>query len=341
MNILITGSAGFIGYHLVLKLSKKYKNTKIYGIDSLNNYYSKKLKRDRIINLKKNLKKRFIFKKINISDQKKINKLFKDKRFHTVINLAAQAGVRNSFKNPNEYFDTNLKGFFNVLNASRLYGVKHLISASTSSVYGINDISKFDIKDPVGHPTQFYAATKRANELMGHAYSTVYNLPTTFLRFFTVYGPWGRPDMALFLFVKNILKNKPIQVFNYGNHARDFTYVDDIVEGISILIKKIPKGNKYWSGKKLNQSESKAPFKILNLGNGTKVALMDYIKEIEKKLNKKAKINFKNLQKGDIPVSLSKLKSTKNYIKYKPKVNIKKGISLFIDWYKKYYSISK
>ena len=339
MNILITGAAGFIGYHTTLKIHQKFKSIKIYGIDSINNYYSPKLKRDRIKNLKKKCNNKFIFYKLNIANKKKIYDLFKKHKFHTVVNLAAQAVVRHSLKNPDIYFETNLKGFYNIIEACKNFKVKHLISASTSSVYGDNHISKFDVNFATGHPTQFYAATKRSNELIGHAYSSLYNIPITFLRFFTVYGPWGRPDMALFLFVKNILKGKPINVYNHGNHSRDFTYVGDIVNAISNLIYKIPTGNKKWNAKSLNQSESLAPFKILNLGNGKKIKLMEFIREIENQLGKKAKINFMEFQKGDISSSLSKLSQTKKYINYKAKTNIKKGISLFISWYRKYYLI--
>tara|TARA_B100002052_G_scaffold165878_1_gene151079 strand:- start:756 stop:1781 length:1026 start_codon:yes stop_codon:yes gene_type:complete len=341
MKILITGAAGFIGYHTVLKVLSKKKNIQIVGIDSVNSYYSRKLKLARIKNLKKKFKKKFIFKKINISDKKNIFKIFKTSKFHTVINLAAQAGVRYSLKNPDAYFKSNLKGFYNILEASKNFKVRHLISASSSSVYGINDFSKFSNKIATGHPIQLYAATKRSNELMGHAYSHLYKLPTTFIRFFTVYGPWGRPDMSLFLFVKNILNNKPIYVFNKGKHSRDFTYVQDIVEGINKVIKKIPKANKNWNSKILDQSTSRAPFKILNLGNGRRIKLMKYIKLIEKNLNKKAIIIYKNIQKGDIKDTLSDLKDTKKYISYKPKIKVEEGIRRFIEWYKSYYKIRK
>ena len=337
MKILITGAAGFIGYHTVKKILYKNSNLKVVGIDSMNNYYSSKLKADRIKDLKKRFKKKFIFEKVNICNKKKIIKLFKKNNFHTVINLAAQAGVRYSLTNPEAYFDTNLKGFFNILEVSKTFKVKHLISASTSSVYGANKVSRFNAKMPVGHPIQFYAATKRSNEIIGHAYSHIYKLPITFLRFFTVYGPWGRPDMALFLFVKNISANKPINVFNFGKHSRDFTYVDDIVSGIFKVINKIPKINKKWDSKKLDQSSSLAPFKILNLGSGKRISLMKYINVIEKQLGKKATIKYFKMQTGDIQDSLSDIKETKKYINFKPKIGIEKGIRNFINWYKNYY----
>ncbi len=339
MKMLITGAAGFIGYHTVLKILSNKKNLQVVGIDSVNNYYSRELKLARIKNLKNKFKKNFIFKKINISDKKKIFNLFKKSKFHTVINLAAQAGVRYSLENPDAYFKSNLKGFYNLLEASKINKVKHLISASSSSVYGINDFSKFSNTVATGHPIQLYAATKRSNELMGHAYSHLYKLPTTFIRLFTVYGPWGRPDMSLFLFVKNILNNKPIYVFNNGKHSRDFTYVEDIVEGISKVTKKIPKGNKKWNSKLLDQSNSIAPFKIINLGSGRKIKLMKYIKIIEKILNKKANVVFQIIQKGDIKDTLSDLKDTKKYISYKPKIKVEEGIRRFIEWYKSYYKI--
>tara|TARA_A100000164_G_C21843819_1_gene741449 strand:+ start:293 stop:1315 length:1023 start_codon:yes stop_codon:yes gene_type:complete len=339
MKMLITGAAGFIGYHTVLKILSNKKNLQVVGIDSVNNYYSRELKLARIKNLKNKFKKNFIFKKINISDKKKIFNLFKKSKFHTVINLAAQAGVRYSLENPDAYFKSNLKGFYNLLEASKINKVKHLISASSSSVYGINDFSKFSNTVATGHPIQLYAATKRSNELMGHAYSHLYKLPTTFIRLFTVYGPWGRPDMSLFLFVKNILNNKPIYVFNNGKHSRDFTYVEDIVEGINKVTKKIPKGNKKWNSKLLDQSNSIAPFKIINLGSGRKIKLMKYIKIIEKILNKKANVVFQIIQKGDIKDTLSDLKDTKKYISYKPKIKVEEGIRRFIEWYKSYYKI--
>ena len=337
MKILITGAAGFIGYHAIKIILSKNPEFKIIGIDSINNYYSQKLKIDRIKDLKKKYKKNFVFKRINICNKKKLNKLFKKSKFHTVINLAAQAGVRYSLKNPEAYFENNLKGFFNILEASRTFKIKHLISASTSSVYGDNDISTFNVKKPADHPIQFYAATKRSNEIIGHAYSYINKLPITFLRFFTVYGPWGRPDMSLFLFVKNILQNKPINVYNFGKHSRDFTYIDDIVNGIQKVVKKIPKKDKKWNPKKPDQSSSTAPFKILNLGNGKRINLLRYIKVIERNLGKKAIIKFSKMQQGDIQDTLSDIKETQRYINFKPKTSLENGISIFVKWYKNYY----
>ena len=337
MKILITGAAGFIGYHTIKIILSTNPEFKIIGIDSINNYYSQKLKIDRIKDLKRHHKKNFVFKRINICNKKKLNELFKKSKFHTVVNLAAQAGVRYSLKNPEAYFENNLKGFFNILEASRIFKIKHLISASTSSVYGDNDVSTFNVKKPADHPIQFYAATKRSNEIIGHAYSYINKLPITFLRFFTVYGPWGRPDMSLFLFVKNILQNKPINVYNFGKHSRDFTYIDDIVNGIQKVVKKIPKKDKKWNPKKPDQSSSTAPFKILNLGNGKRISLLKYIKVIEKNLDKKAIIKFSKMQQGDIQDTLSDIKETRKYINFKPKTSLESGINIFVKWYKNYY----
>ena len=266
-KILITGVAGFIGFHLSKRLLKNTKH-QIIGIDNINNYYSVKLKKNRLKKLKEISKDIYRFYKIDICDKKKIKKLFLENKFQKVIHLAAQAGVRQVFNNPDVYFDNNIQGFYNILNNSRITKVKHLIAASTSSVYGANKKLPFNVDLPANHPTQFYAASKRSNEIMAHSYSHMFNMPITLIRFFTAYGPWGRPDMALYLFVKNILANKKIKVFNKGNHSRDFTYIDDIIKGIHLCINKIPKKNKKWKDLKNNQSTSEAPFKILNLGNG-------------------------------------------------------------------------
>ncbi len=331
--ILITGVAGFIGFSLALKLLKKGK--KVIGIDNINSYYSKKIKLDRLRLLKKNRK--FYFLKSDIKNKKKISIIFKKYRFETVYHLAAQAGVRHSIKKPEDYVSNNLVGFFNIMDCSRLNNVKHFIFASTSSVYGLNKKLPYEEKDPVNHPSQFYASTKRANELMAHSYSSIYGLNCTGVRFFTVYGPWGRPDMALFKFVKNILSNKPIQIFNYGKHYRDFSYIDDVVNCLILIKKKYPKINIKF--KNYNPSESSVPFQILNIGNEKKVKLMDYIKAIEECLGVQAKKNYHKLQLGDIPLSYSKMNNTKKLINYKFKVNYKVGVKKFIIWFKKYYKI--
>jgi UDP-glucuronate 4-epimerase len=339
MNILITGAAGFIGYHVTKKLIKK-KNFRIFGVDSLNNYYDVNLKKARLKSLYKlNKNKNFFFKKLNLNNSKLTRKIFVSKKIDVVINLAAQAGVRYSIKNPRSYFDNNILVFFNLISFCKEFKVKHLISASTSSVYGASVRMPFKASyNPANHPIQFYAATKKCNEIMAHSYSCIYNLPITIVRFFTVYGPWGRPDMSLFCFVKNIINKKEIKIFNRGNHSRDFTYIDDVVNGICLLIKKKPKKNRKWNAKE-DLSSSLSPFKIVNLGNGKKVRLLKYVKIIEKILKIKAKIKFFKMQKGDIKDTNADIKETQKYINYKPKINIYEGVSKFIYWYKSFYKI--
>ena len=319
MTILITGSAGFIGYHVTKKILNK--NIKVIGIDNINNYYDINLKKNRIKDLKKN--KKFFFYKVDLSNYKKLDNIVKNKKVKIIIHLAAQAGVRYSIKNPRIYFKSNLEGFFNILEISRHNNIKHLIYASTSSVYG--DSKKFPLSEinRTDQPLSFYAATKKSNEVMAHSYSYIYKLPCTGVRFFTVYGPFGRPDMALFKFTKNILNNHPIELYNKGNHFRDFTYVDDIVDGIYSLIKK--------------QSKKSIPYEIFNIGNGAPKKLLDYLKHIEKNLNKISKTKKLPLQTGDIVKTHSNINKLKKYTGYKPKTNIKIGISRFIEWYKDYY----
>ena len=322
MNILITGSAGFIGYHLAIKILKT--KASVIGIDNVNNYYDTNIKRDRIKKLKQN--KKFIFYKIDLSEYKKLNNLVKKYNIKIIIHLAAQAGVRYSIEQPRAYFKSNLEGFFNVLEISRHNKIKHLIYASTSSVYG--DSKKFPLSEEnsTDFPLSFYAATKKSNEVMAHSYSYIYKLPCTGVRFFTVYGPFGRPDMALFKFTKNIINNKSIELYNHGNHLRDFTYVDDIVEGIYSLIKK--------------QSKKSIPYEIFNIGNGNPKKLLDYLKNIEKNLKISPKIKNLPLQIGDIIKTHSNINKLKKYTGYKPKTNINTGISKFIEWYKDYYKIN-
>ncbi len=330
-KILITGSAGFIGFSLARSfLESGYE---IIGIDNINNYYSVKLKKDRLSILKKF--KKFKFYKIDIRNKKKLLSFFKKKKIDIIYHLAAQAGVRHSLNHPEDYASNNLIGFFNVIECSRLINVKHFVFASTSSVYGLNKKLPFSEIDPVNHPSQFYAATKRSNELMAHSYSCIYGLKCTGVRFFTVYGPWGRPDMALFKFVKSALEKKPIDIFNYGKHVRDFSYIDDVVECLKKIKNKYPKKNKYINS--LNPSKSTASFQILNIGNQKKVKLMDYIKQIEKNLNLKIIKNFLDLQQGDIPKSYSKMVNTKELINYKFKTDYQKGVSKFISWFTEYF----
>tara|TARA_Y100000816_G_C26065218_1_gene559774 strand:+ start:432 stop:1451 length:1020 start_codon:yes stop_codon:yes gene_type:complete len=331
--ILITGVAGFIGFHLSRKLIDN--NFKVIGIDNINNYYGKKIKFDRLKILSNFKKKNFVFFKKDLKDKNSLNKIFKSYKIQYVVNLAAQAGVRYSLKNPQAYIDSNIQGFFNILDLSRKYEVKHFIYASTSSVYGMNKKIPFAEKDHVNHPLQLYASTKRSNELIAHAYSNLYNLPTTGLRFFTVYGPWGRPDMALFIFVKKILENKSINIFNYGNHVRDFTYIDDIVDGIKKIIFKIPKKNSL--NKVTFPNKSTSPFRILNIGNGKPIKLKDFINEIEKNLGKRAKKKYLPLQKGDVIGTHSNINEINKLTKYKPKYSYKLGIKKFINWYLDYY----
>lgn len=334
--VFITGCAGFIGFHLTNRLLKK--KYVVVGIDNINNYYSTKLKKHRIKEIKKNDKdKNFNFYRCNLKNYNKQKKLFKKYQPNYVINLAAQAGVRYSIENPMAYVDSNLVGFTNILELCRHFNVKHLIYASTSSVYGASKKHPYNENDIASHPVAFYGATKRANELMAHSYSYLYKLPTTGLRFFTVYGPWGRPDMALFKFIQNIIKKKPINVFNRGKHTRDFTYVDDIVESIILLINKAPKTKKNFLFN--DPSESSAPYRILNIGNNKPVKLMKYIKEIEAQLKIKANIKFLPMQKGDIETTFASNKKLVKITGYTPKTSISMGISKFIKWFLAYYKI--
>jgi len=336
MKILITGAAGFIGFHVAQKLLEN-NNNKIIGIDNLNKYYDPNLKIERLKILKKS--KNFFFKKIDITNKNKLILFLKNKKIDYIIHLAAQAGVRHSLKFPQDYVDSNIIGFFNILEFSRLIKVKHLLFASTSSVYGLNENFPFKENKVADHPIQFYAATKKSNEIMAHSYSYLYNLPITGCRFFTVYGPWGRPDMALFKFTKNILNNKKIEVFNYGNHSRDFTYCDDLALIIKKLVFKIPKKNRKFNKKNPEPGASPGPFQILNISSGKRVKLISFIKELEKQLKIKAKINLRPLQTGDIKDTLSSKYKIKKYISFPEPTNYKKGIEKFILWYKSYHHI--
>ena len=346
-KILITGTAGFIGFHLVSILLNE--NYNIYGIDNINDYYDINLKysrlkihginRDKIeerklIKSESNLNYSFI--KANLEDFDFIVNFMKEHNFDYVINLAAQAGVRYSIENPREYTKSNIEGFLSVLEGSKISNVKHLIYASTSSVYGLNSKMPLTEDQPTEHPISFYAATKKANEMMAHSYSHLFKLPTTGLRFFTVYGPWGRPDMALFLFTKAIDENNPINVFNHGKMIRDFTYVNDIVECIKRLIPKPPEINKNWDSKFPTTNFSSAPYRIFNIGNSNPVPLINYIYAIEKELNKKAECIYIEMQPGDVPETHADVTDLENYINFKPSTNINDGISFFVSWYKKW-----
>jgi UDP-glucuronate 4-epimerase len=335
-KILVTGVAGFIGFHVSKSLLDK--GIDVWGIDNLNSYYDVSLKVSRLDYLKhlsNSSPGKFCFEKIDISDKFLLDNYFNKNTFDSVIHLAAQAGVRHSIDCPEDYVASNLLGFFNILENSRVSGIKHLVYASTSSVYGANEVIPFAEKSVSDKPLQFYAATKRANELMAHSYSALHNLPTSGLRFFTVYGPYGRPDMALFKFTKNILENKPIDIFNNGDHARDFTYIDDIVEGILKVHSNPPKKQKSSNG----MDTYDPPFRVLNIGNGCPVNLESFINEIENNLKTKAIRNYIEFQIGDIHTTYADTTELQNLTGFKPSTNIKDGIRNFIDWYRDYYHI--
>jgi len=339
MKTLITGAAGFIGFHLALRLLENKEE--LICIDNLNSYYDHNLKKSRLNILKKVAKEKnlnFYFFKANLEDKDEIYEIFKSCLPNRVINLAAQAGVRYSIENPNSYLQSNIVGFGNILEFCKKFKVEHLIYASSSSVYGGNKKRPFSEVDSVDHPVSIYAASKRANELMAHSYSHLFNLPTTGLRFFTVYGPWGRPDMALFLFTKAILSNEPIKVFNHGKMERAFTYVDDIIESIMRLLEKKPSENSNYNYQDLKPNNSWAPYKIFNIGNSKATPLLEYINEIEHNLGKKALKEFLPLQPGDVPATSTDTEELENWIDYKPKISIKEGVKNFIEWYLDYYN---
>jgi len=336
-RVLITGAAGFIGFHLSKKLCAAGYD--VTGIDNLNDYYEVSLKESRLDNLK--ALPNFSFYKIDLQDKSAIDHLFSVRQFDYVVNLAAQAGVRYSITNPYAYIESNITGFLNILEACRHHPVKHLVYASSSSVYGANRKMPFSVHDNVDHPLAIYAVTKKSNELMAHSYSHLYNIPTTGLRFFTVYGPYGRPDMALFLFTKAILEGKPIDVFNNGKMKRDFTYVDDIAEGITRLLPTVPKGNPAWNGENPDPASSFAPYRIYNIGNNKPVELIHFIEVLESKLGKVAVKNFLPMQDGDVPETFANIDDLMNDVGFKPSTPMEVGIGNFVDWYKEYYKIAK
>ena len=335
-NILITGAAGFIGYHLSNRLLNK--GYKVTGIDNLNTYYEPQLKQDRLNKLK--LNKNFEFHQIDLSDKATIDKLFANQQFDYVINLAAQAGVRYSIENPQAYVDSNIVGFVNILEACRHNPVKHLLYASSSSVYGGNKVAPFSTEHQVDHPVSLYAATKKSNELMAHTYSHLYGIPTTGLRFFTVYGPWGRPDMAYFSFTKNIVEGNPIKVFNHGKMERDFTYIDDIVEGITKLMDKPPVANVGWDETKDSLSSSFAPYKVYNIGNNSPVQLMKFIEILEKNIGKEANKIYMDMQPGDVLRTYADVSDLEEDINFKPNTTLEEGLEKFVQWYMEYYKCS-
>jgi len=337
MNILVTGAAGFIGFHVCRELLER--GERVTGVDNLNDYYDVSLKDARLSMLKPYEGFRFV--KADIADRSAMEELFRTGEFDRVVNLAAQAGVRYSLINPHSYIESNILGFLNILEGCRHNGVGHLVYASSSSVYGANETMPFSVHDNVDHPLSLYAASKKANELMAHTYSHLYNLPTTGLRFFTVYGPWGRPDMALFLFTDAILNGKPIQVFNYGKHRRDFTYIDDIAEGVLRTLYHVAEPNPAWSGLKPDPGSSKAPWRVYNIGNSRPVELMDYIAALEEQLGKTAEKEFLPLQPGDVPDTYADVEQLILDVDYKPETSVQEGIRRFVAWYRDYYGIQK
>jgi UDP-glucuronate 4-epimerase len=350
MKLLITGAAGFIGFHTVLKFINT--DTAIIGIDNINAYYDQNLKLARLkesgiqpddIQYGKPVQSKkhpnYTFVKADITDKNTLNSLFEKYRFDYVCHLAAQAGVRYSLENPNSYIESNLSGFSNILEACRHFSIKHLVFASSSSVYGLNETMPFSPKDSTEHPVSLYAATKKANEMMAHSYSHLFKIPVTGLRFFTVYGPWGRPDMALFIFTKAISENKSIKVNNMGNMKRDFTYIGDITEGLHRIIQTIPGQAQNWNAHTPNPAISSAPYRIYNIGNSQPVKLMNFINIIEQFLNKKAKKEYMPMQKGDVAETFADISELTKAINYKPKTDIEAGVKEFIRWYKSYYKL--
>jgi len=351
LKILVTGTAGFIGFHLAKQLLER--GDEIIGLDCINDYYDVNLKYARLEQtgiaketieygkfVQSTKYSNYKFIKLKLEDREAILRLFEEEKFDKVCNLAAQAGVRYSIQNPFTYIDSNIVGFINILEGCRHNGVRHLAYASSSSVYGLNEEMPFSTHHNVDHPISLYAASKKSNELMAHTYSYLYGLPTTGLRFFTVYGPWGRPDMALFLFTKAIIEGKPIDVFNNGEMRRDFTYIDDIVEGIVRVIDNPPAGNTTWSGMHPDPSCSKAPYKVYNIGNSSPVRLMDFIESIEKALGKTVQKNFLPLQAGDVPATWANVEDMVEQLSYRPVTEINFGVTKFVEWYTEYYNVT-
>jgi len=350
MKILVTGTAGFIGSFVAVRLAER--GDEVVGIDNINEYYDVNLKYGRLgrdgLDRRKAETGEWVesskyptyrFKKTNIEDRPAIQKLFEKEKFDRVCHLAAQAGVRYSLVNPYSYIDANIVGFTNLLECCRHNEAKHLVYASSSSVYGLNEKYPFSVHDNVDHPISLYAATKKANELMAHTYSHLYRIPTTGLRFFTVYGPWGRPDMALFLFTKAILGDNPIDVFNHGRMKRDFTYIEDIVTGVIKVLDKPPAGDPKWSGKDPDPSRSQAPYRLYNIGNNSPVELMEFIEAIEKALGKKAKKNFLPMQPGDVPATWADVNDLVEDFAYKPTVTVGEGVKNFVKWFRGFYKV--
>jgi len=334
MKVLVTGAAGFIGSTLSQKLLNRGNH--VIGVDNLNDYYDPSLKEARLSKLISN--ENFTEARISIEDKSAMEQVFNTHRPDRVVNLAAQAGVRYSIENPYAYIDANIYGFMNILENCRHNQVEHLVYASTSSVYGAHTNMPFSIHDHVDHPVSLYAATKKSNELMAHTYSHLFNIPTTGLRFFTVYGPWGRPDMALFTFTRKILAGEPIDVFNHGNHKRDFTYIDDIVEGVIRTLDQVAQPNPDWNSDTPNSATSAAPYRVYNIGNSEPVNLMRYIEVLEENLGKKAEMNLLPLQPGDVPDTYADVTDLQKAVDYKPQTSVEDGIAAFVKWYREYYN---
>jgi UDP-glucuronate 4-epimerase len=333
MHILVTGAAGFIGFHLAQRLLQE--GCSVVGLDDLNEYYSVRLKRDRLKLLEQH--PAFTFARLNLVDSKILHALFQAHNFSHVAHLAAQAGVRHSLRHPQDYVQTNLVGFGNILEACRQYKIQHLVYASTSSVYGLNAKLPFSEQDNADHPASLYAASKKANELMAHAYSHLYGLPCTGLRFFTVYGPWGRPDMAPHLFTEAILKDEPIKVFNHGDMQRDFTYIDDVVEGVTRVITYIPAPDPEWRAESPNPATSSAPWRIYNIGNNQAVSLMDFIATLEQALGREAIKKFLPMQPGDVQATYADIEDFRKLTGFSPSTPLSEGIASFVEWHRTYY----
>src|SRR5450755_879522 len=333
MKILVTGAAGFIGFFVSQGLLAR--GDEVVGLDNLNDYYDPRLKAARLEILQQHRNFRFV--KLDLADRKGIEALFAAEKFNRVIHLAAQAGVRHSIDNPHIYIDSNVTGFLHIIEGCRHHKIEHLVYASTSSVYGANTHMPFAVEQNVDHPLSLYAATKKANELMAHCYSSLFGLPTTGLRFFTVYGPWGRPDMALFLFTANILAGKPITVFNYGKHKRDFTYVGDIAAGVIAALDHVASPDPHWNSEAPNPSTSRAPYRLYNIGNQRSVELLRYIEVLEECLGRKAQMNLLPLQLGDVPDTLADVEALTRDVRYRPSTPVEEGVKRFVEWYRAYY----
>jgi UDP-glucuronate 4-epimerase len=335
VSVLLTGCAGFIGFHVAERLLADGHD--VVGLDNLSDYYDPTLKQARLDRLTPHTA--FTFERVDVSDRALMADVFRRHRPARVVHLAAQAGVRYSLQNPHAYVDANLVGFVNVLEGCRHHGVEHLVYASSSSVYGANTRLPFSVHDNVDHPLSLYAATKKANELMAHTYAHLYGLPSTGLRFFTVYGPWGRPDMALFLFTKAILEDRPIDVFNEGRMQRDFTYVDDVVEGVVRILAKSPAPDPTWSGDRPDPGTSRAPYRIYNIGNDRPVELLRYIEVLERCLGKRARMNLLPMQPGDVPATRADVDDLAREFGYRPRTTVDEGVARFVEWYRAYYRV--